>query len=97
MAFAPSTLFNSASTPSFTPFEPVSTMRKRFGPDTKVMLAIGGWGDTSGFSAGVKDNTSRALFAKNVAAVLDANGFDGVGELEPPRFPYMLVADGYRY
>ncbi|KAJ5377521.1 uncharacterized protein N7496_004930 [Penicillium cataractarum] len=78
MAFAPTKLFNSDSPPSFSPFEPVETMRKRFGPDTKVMIAIGGWGDTAGFSDGAKDDTTRKRFAKNVAAMLDANKFDGV-------------------
>ncbi|RAL05145.1 glycosyl hydrolase, family 18 [Aspergillus ibericus CBS 121593] len=78
MAFAPSTLFNSDSPQPFTPFEPVSTMRNRFSPDTKVTIAIGGWGDSSGFSDGAKDETSRTRYAKNVAAMLDANGFDGV-------------------
>jgi chitinase len=82
MAFAPTKLFNSDSPPSFTPFEPVGTMRKRFGPDTKVMIAIGGWGDTAGFSDGAKDDTTRKRFAKNVAAMLDANNFDGVGKRE---------------
>jgi chitinase len=80
MAFAPTKLFNSDSPPSFSPFEPVETMRKRFGPDTKVMIAIGGWGDTAGFSDGAKDDITRKRFAKNVAAMLDANNFDGVGK-----------------
>lgn len=83
MAFAPTKLFNSDSPPSFTPFEPVDTMRKRFGPDTKVMIAIGGWGDTAGFSDGAKDDSSRKRFAKNVASMLDANNFDGVGKNQP--------------
>ncbi|KAJ5335085.1 CAZyme family GH18 [Penicillium brevicompactum] len=78
MAFAPSKLFNSDSTPSFEPFESPETMRKRFSPDTKLTIAIGGWGDTSGFSEGAKDDASRERYAKNVAAMLDANGFDGV-------------------
>ncbi|KAJ5198155.1 uncharacterized protein N7498_007272 [Penicillium cinerascens] len=78
MAFAPTTLFNSDSPPSFKPFEAVDTMRQRFAPGTKVMIAIGGWGDTAGFSAGAKDDASRARFAKNVASMLDDNGFDGV-------------------
>ncbi|CEJ57128.1 hypothetical protein PMG11_05833 [Penicillium brasilianum] len=78
MAFAPTKLFNSDSPPSFSPFEPVETMRKRFGPDTKVMIAIGGWGDTAGFSDGAKDDTTRKRFAKNVASMLDTNNFDGV-------------------
>ncbi|KAJ5692318.1 hypothetical protein N7462_001741 [Penicillium macrosclerotiorum] len=78
MGFAPTKLFNSDSAPSFTPFESVDSMRKRFSPNTKVMIAIGGWGDTSGFSDGAKDDTTRKRFAKNVASMLDANGFDGV-------------------
>lgn len=79
MGFAKTTLFNSDSAPSFTPFEPVDTMRKRFGPDTKLMIAIGGWGDSEGFSTGAKDDASRKRYAKNVAAMLEANKFDGVG------------------
>lgn len=43
------------------------------------MIAIGGWGDTSGFSAGAKDDASRTLYAKNVAAMLESVGADGVG------------------
>lgn len=79
MAFAPTSIFNSGSPPSFQPFESPDTMRKRFSPNTKLMIAIGGWGDTAGFSAGAKDATSQAQFAKNVASMLEANGFDGVG------------------
>lgn len=79
MGFAATKLFNSDSAPSFKPFEDVETMRKRFSPDTKVMIAIGGWGDTEGFSDGAKDDASRERFAKNVASMLEDNGFDGVG------------------
>ncbi|KAJ5220133.1 hypothetical protein N7468_009337 [Penicillium chermesinum] len=78
MAFAPSELFNSDSPASFTPFESPDTMRKRFSPNTKLMIAIGGWGDEAGFSAAAKDDAGRKRYAKNVAAMLDANGFDGV-------------------
>lgn len=81
MAFAPSKLFNSDSTPSFTPFESPEKMRKRFSPDTKLMIAIGGWGDEAGFSDAAKEASTRERYAKNIASMLDANGFDGVGEL----------------
>ena len=80
MGFAASKLFNSDSPPSFNPFESPDTMRKRFGPDTKVMIAIGGWGDTSGFSDGAKDEKTRERYAKNVASMLESTGFDGVGK-----------------
>lgn len=59
-------------------------MRKRFSSDTKLMIAIGGWGDTAGFSEGAKDDASRERYAKNVAAMLDSNGFDGVGKTAHP-------------
>lgn len=78
MGFAKSTDFNTDSGSSFQPFEPVETMRKRLAPDTKVLIAIGGWGDTEGFSTGAKDEASRERYAKNVAKMLDSNGFDGV-------------------
>jgi GH18 family chitinase len=42
-----------------------------------VMVAIGGWGDTSGFSAGAKTDESIEVFAQNVKAMLDQTGADG--------------------
>ncbi|BAE63426.1 hypothetical protein AFCA_010084 [Aspergillus flavus] len=78
MGFAKSTLFNSDSPQSWKPFEPIDTMRKRFSSDTKLLVAIGGWGDTSGFSEGAKDEASRARYAKNVKAMVDEHGLDGV-------------------
>jgi chitinase len=55
-------------------------MRKRFRPNTKVMIAIRGWGDTSRFSEGAKDEVSQTHYAMNIAAVLNNLGFNGVGE-----------------
>ncbi|KAB8259989.1 glycoside hydrolase superfamily [Aspergillus pseudonomiae] len=78
MAFAASTLFNGESGQSWQPFEPVDTMRKRFSPDTKLLVAIGGWGDTKGFSEGAKTEQSRATYAKNVKKMVDQFGLDGV-------------------
>lgn len=56
-------------------------MRKRFSPDTKLLIAIGGWGDTAGFSEGAKTEASRERYAKNLASMLESNGFDGVGKI----------------
>ncbi|KAF7166683.1 hypothetical protein CNMCM6106_002399 [Aspergillus hiratsukae] len=78
MAFANSSLFNTESPAQFEPFEPLDKTRKRFRPGTKVMIAIEGWGDTSGFSEGAKDEASRTRYAKNVAAMVNSLGFDGV-------------------
>lgn len=79
MAFAKSDLFNSNSTPEYKPFESVKDMRARFEPDTKVMVALGGWGDTEGFGKGAESDESRERYAKNVAAVIEDGGFDGAG------------------
>ena len=58
----------------------VSEIRALFSPSTKVGLAIGGWGDTAGFSAGAVSNDSRKLFAKNVNTLLDQQGYDFIGK-----------------
>lgn len=39
-------------------------------------MAIGGWGDTSGFSQGAVSDQSRKMYAKNVATALDTLGYD---------------------
>lgn len=79
MGFANSSLFSSNPAGQYTPFQPISSIRSRFANGTKVMIAIGGWGDTAGFSEGAKDEASRTLYARNVAAMLDGVGADGVG------------------
>ncbi|CRG89087.1 hypothetical protein PISL3812_06122 [Talaromyces islandicus] len=76
MAFAPSEGFSSGST--FTPFMSVDSFRALFPSSTKIMVALGGWGDNAGFSTGVASNDSITTYAKNVATMLDSMGFDGV-------------------
>ena len=77
MAFANSSLFVSPAG-NYTPFEPVSTMRSRFDNGTKILIALGGWADTDGFSAGAATEESRTDFAENVANMVTSLGFDGV-------------------
>ncbi|CZR54955.1 probable class V chitinase [Phialocephala subalpina] len=78
MAFANSSLFTTNPAGNYTPFESISTMRARFDSTAKLMIALGGWGDTAGFSQGAATDESRALYASNVASMLDTYGFDGV-------------------
>ncbi|KAH0594909.1 hypothetical protein MHUMG1_07206 [Metarhizium humberi] len=73
-AFAPSTTFNSGS--SYQPFMPLDQVRALFDKGTKVCMAIGGWGDTSGFSIGAATETTRKTYAKNVATALTTLGYD---------------------
>lgn len=78
-AFAGTTLFTSDPAGSYSPFTDVATLRTQFDEGTKICMAIGGWGDTAGFSVGQKTDASRKLYAKNVAATLDRLGYDCVG------------------
>lgn len=41
------------------------------------MVAIGGWGDTDGFSQAAASEESRKLFAKNVKVMVDGTGANG--------------------
>ncbi|OAQ68028.1 chitinase [Pochonia chlamydosporia 170] len=75
-AFAPSTTFTSGSW--YQPFMPLSQVRALFDQGTKVCMAIGGWGDTSGFSAGAATEDTRKTYAKNVATTLTNLGYDCV-------------------
>jgi len=75
-AFAKSTIFNSGS--SYTPFQSVQSIKSTFGDDKKVIIALGGWGDTSGFSTGAQGESTRTTYARNVAKMLEATGADGV-------------------
>jgi GH18 family chitinase len=78
LAFMPSSAFNVAEPPSsWSLFTTVEKVRSQFPPSTSVMISIGGWGDTVGFSQAAATETSRKLFAKNVKAMVDATGADG--------------------
>ncbi|KAH8705872.1 putative class V chitinase [Talaromyces proteolyticus] len=76
MAFAPSETFNSGS--SFNPFMSVESFRALFPSSTKIMVALGGWADNGGFSTAVASNDSINTYAKNVAAMVQSMGYDGV-------------------
>lgn len=78
-AFADPMLFTTDPASPFTPFVDPAGLRASYDEGTKMCLAIGGWGYTAGYSAGQKTEETRALFAKNVAATLDAHGYDCIG------------------
>ena len=58
-------------------FSSVDTVRSQFAEGTKVMVAIGGWGDTEGFSKAAKSLSTRRRFARNVKAMVEFTGADG--------------------
>ncbi|RBA10631.1 hypothetical protein FPRO05_05220 [Fusarium proliferatum] len=79
LAFMRSETFNVDNKPQDYPlFTSVSDVRKRFPGGTKVMVAIGGWGDTQGFEEAAKNETTRKRWARQVAAMVTATGADGI-------------------
>ncbi|PFH62664.1 hypothetical protein XA68_12535 [Ophiocordyceps unilateralis] len=96
LAFMPSNVFNVDETPaSFPLFTLVDDARRQFRPGTKLMVAIGGWGDSLGFEDAARSASSRQRWARQVRAMLDRTGADGVDiDWEYPggnRDDYILV------
>jgi GH18 family chitinase len=69
--------FNEAEPSSWPLFTTVDTVRSKFPQGTAVMIAIGGWGDTEGFSKAAATQSSRKLFARNLKAMVERTGADG--------------------
>lgn len=65
---------------NYTPFTSVQSIKEQFGDKTKVMISVGGWSWTAPFADAAANATSRSLFAKNVATMVQNTGADGVGE-----------------
>ncbi|KAK7753097.1 hypothetical protein SLS62_005047 [Diatrype stigma] len=81
MAFMNSDIFNRKEESSDWPlFMTVEETRAQFAPGTKIMVAVGGWGDTAGFALGAATQESRQNWAQNVAAMIRDTGADGNGE-----------------
>ncbi|RMZ72533.1 chitinase 18-4 [Pyrenophora seminiperda CCB06] len=78
LAFMPSSVFNEPEPSNWPLFTTVETVRSQFTPETAVMVAIGGWGDTSSFSEAAKTPAARKRFARNIAAMIEDTGADGV-------------------
>lgn len=81
-AFANSSLFAAEPAGKYEPFKPLDEIRALFDDGTKVCMAIGGWADTAGFSAGAKTDKTRKRYARNVADTLARLGYDCVGMYE---------------
>lgn len=72
-----SSVFNQHEPPEWPLFTTINETRSYFAPGTAVLVAIGGWGDTSGFATAAASENSRKLFARNVRAMVDYTGADG--------------------
>ncbi|KFZ11711.1 hypothetical protein V502_07444 [Pseudogymnoascus sp. VKM F-4520 (FW-2644)] len=80
LAFMTPAVFNQPdpAAASFPFFTSVDAIRLKFAANTKVMIAIGGWGDTEGFTVGAATYASRKLFAQNIKQMVASTGADGV-------------------
>ncbi|KOS23408.1 Chitinase 1 [Escovopsis weberi] len=79
LAFMNSDVFNADETPrGFPLFTTVSQVRSQVQPGTKVMVAIGGWGDSKGFEQAAKNDTARKHWARQVSSMVNMTGADGV-------------------
>ena len=78
LAFMRPNVFNQPEPSSWPMFTTVEKARSKFASSTAIMVAIGGWGDTEGFEVAAKTNSSRELFARNVARMVKETGADGM-------------------
>ncbi|KAI4606081.1 hypothetical protein J4E80_010289 [Alternaria sp. BMP 0032] len=78
LAFMRSDTFNTPEQDEWPLFTTIEEVRPKFADGTIIQVAIGGWGDTDGFSTAARTEESRKLFASNVKAMLDATGADGI-------------------
>ncbi|KAH7353997.1 chitinase 18-4 [Plectosphaerella cucumerina] len=79
LAFMRSEIFNSEETPTEWPlFTTVAETRAQFHEGTVIQVAVGGWGDTAPFEKAALTDASRKTFARNMAAMVQATGADGV-------------------
>ena len=92
MAFMTCNTFNREEGHSDWPlFMTVEETRAHFAPGTKVLVAIGGWGDTAGFSHAAATQEGRRTWARNVAAMIRDTGADGRSSLYAENSPLPAV------
>lgn len=75
----------------------LSELRAKFPPETKVLIAIGGWGDSKGFEDAARDDESRRRWAAGVADMVDELMVEGVDvDWEYPGFVDLINQRGRR-
>ncbi|KAK3305454.1 glycoside hydrolase family 18 protein [Chaetomium strumarium] len=78
VAFMSPGIFNEPGRADWPMFTTVDDVRTKFPRETKVLVAIGGWGDTIGFAVAALNDETRKMFAENVANMVGATGADGI-------------------
>jgi GH18 family chitinase len=71
-------IFNGPERTDWPLFTSIDDVRAKFPKEAKILVAIGGWGDTIGFSVAALNDETRKTFAENVASMVATTGADGV-------------------
>lgn len=77
LAFMRSETFNDPNRNDWPLFVKVEDVRKKFPKTTKIMVAIGGWGNSAGFEDAARIEDSRAVWVDGVRKMVEATGADG--------------------
>lgn len=77
LAFMRPGTFNVPEQDQWPLFTTVAKVRPKFARGTGIQVAIGGWGDTDGFSIAAETEESRKMFANNIKIMLETTGADG--------------------
>ncbi|KAK1753436.1 endochitinase 1 [Echria macrotheca] len=78
LAFMSPGMFNDPERTTWPFWTSINGVRSNFTDGTKILIAIGGWGDSIGFSVAALTGETRKTFAQNVARMVAATGADGV-------------------
>lgn len=79
LAFMRSETFNVEETPSEFPlFTTIDQVRPKFSPSTKILVAIGGWGNSEGFEMAARNESNMKRWTGQVANMVKSTGADGV-------------------
>ncbi|KAL5454043.1 hypothetical protein PMIN06_005146 [Paraphaeosphaeria minitans] len=78
MAFMRSEIFNEPDRDNWPIFTSVEETREKFAKDTKIMIAIGGWGNEDGFREAARSEYDRRQWAEGVRKMVEKTDADGV-------------------
>lgn len=77
IAFMRSETFNDPDRDGWPLFMTVEEVRARFPKQTRIMVAIGGWGNEDGFRQAAKSQEARKIWADGVRRMVESTGADG--------------------
>jgi hypothetical protein len=77
LAFMRSSTFTVTNQTSWPLFTTVDEVRAKFAPGTKIMVGIGGWGDSEGFEQAARSEEVLGVVVRNMGRMLEDTGADG--------------------